>query len=255
VGLDVGVIMDWAIKLEDYQKKYGDFIAVHQLNLEVKAGEIFGFLGPNGAGKTTTIKMLMGILTPSKGRGTIYGQDIVTQTVPLKQIIGYLPDDPVFYDYLRAEEILRFVGNMHGIEEKELEQKIERWLSDFDLLEARNEFAVKYSTGMKKKLALGMATIHEPKLLILDEPTAGLDPIASRKLQNWIVEYAKKGNTVFLSSHLMDMVQKLCDRVAIIHEGRIAAIGTPDELQEKLSTEGSLEDVFIQIATSTNDRL
>ena len=242
--------MELAIKLEHYQKKYGDFTAVHDLNLEVQAGEIFGFLGPNGAGKTTTIKMLMGILSPTLGNGSIFGQEIVTQRVALKKIIGYLPDDPVFYDFLSGEELLRFVGSMHGLQGQELNQKVSDWFRDFDLLEARHEFAVKYSTGMKKKLALGMATIHNPKLLILDEPTAGLDPVASRKLQQWIVDYAKKGNTVFLSSHLLDMVQKLCHRVAIIHDGRIAALGTPEELQDKLSKGGSLEDVFIQIATT-----
>lgn len=242
--------MELAIKLEHYQKKYGDFTAVHDLNLEVQAGEIFGFLGPNGAGKTTTIKMLMGILSPTHGNGSIFGQEIVTQRVALKKIIGYLPDDPVFYDFLSGEELLRFVGSMHGLQGQDLDQKVSDWFRDFDLLEARHEFAVKYSTGMKKKLALGMATIHNPKLLILDEPTAGLDPVASRKLQQWIVDYAKRGNTVFLSSHLMDMVQKLCHRVAIIHDGRIAAIGTPEELQEKRSKGGSLEDVFIQIATA-----
>ena len=242
--------MDLAIKLEHYQKKYGDFTAVHDLNLEVQAGEIFGFLGPNGAGKTTTIKMLMGILSPTDGNGSIFGQEIVTQRVALKKIIGYLPDDPVFYDFLSGEELLRFVGSMHGLQAQELDRRVADWFRDFDLLEARHEFAVKYSTGMKKKLALGMATIHNPKLLILDEPTAGLDPVASRKLQQWIIDYANKGNTVFLSSHLMDMVQKLCHRVAIIHDGRIAAIGTPEELKEKLSKGGSLEDVFIQIATA-----
>ena len=242
--------MDLAIKLEHYQKKYGDFTAVHDLNLEVQAGEIFGFLGPNGAGKTTTIKMLMGILSPTDGNGSIFGQEIVTQRVALKKIIGYLPDDPVFYDFLSGEELLRFVGSMHGLQSQELDRRVADWFRDFDLLEARHEFAVKYSTGMKKKLALGMATIHNPKLLILDEPTAGLDPVASRKLQQWIIDYANKGNTVFLSSHLMDMVQKLCHRVAIIHDGRIAAIGTPEELKEKLSKGGSLEDVFIQIATA-----
>ena len=200
--------MDLAIKLEHYQKKYGDFTAVHDLNLEVQAGEIFGFLGPNGAGKTTTIKMLMGILSPTDGNGSIFGQEIVTQRVALKKIIGYLPDDPVFYDFLSGEELLRFVGSMHGLQAQELDRRVADWFRDFDLLEARHEFAVKYSTGMKKKLALGMATIHNPKLLILDEPTAGLDPVASRKLQQWIIDYANKGNTVFLSSHLMDMVQK-----------------------------------------------
>ena len=216
----------------------------------MKPGEIFGFLGPNGAGKTTTIKMLMGILTPTNGSGSIFGKEIVSQRVALKKIIGYLPDDPVFYDYLSGEELLRFVGNMHGIDNQELDQKVSDWFRDFDLMDARHEFAVKYSTGMKKKLALGMATIHEPKLLILDEPTAGLDPVASRKLQQWIIEYAKNGNTVFLSSHLMDMVQRLCHRVAIIHDGRIATIGTPEELKDQLAKEGSLEDVFIQIATA-----
>ncbi|MAA79862.1 MAG: ABC transporter ATP-binding protein [Deltaproteobacteria bacterium] len=246
--------MKSAIKLENYKKKYGDFTAVHDLNLEVMSGEIFGFLGPNGAGKTTTIKMLMGILSPSFGRGTIYGHDITTERVYLKKIVGYLPDNPTFYDYLKGEEILRFVGGMHGIVGDDLDEKVENWFRDFDLHESRGEFAVKYSTGMKKKLALGMAAIHNPRLLILDEPTAGLDPVASRKLQNWIVDYASQGNTIFLSSHLMDMVQKLCHRVAIIHEGRIAAIGTPEELKEKISSGGTLEDVFIKIATSNEVR-
>ena len=140
----------------------------------VRLGEIFGILGPNGAEKTTTIKMLMGILTPSQGKESIYGKDIMSDRIELKKIMGYLPDSPTLYDYFRGRELLRFVGGMHGLVGAALNQKVDDWLESFDLSEAGNEFAVKYSTGMKKKLALGMATIHEPKVLILDEPTAGL---------------------------------------------------------------------------------
>jgi ABC-2 type transport system ATP-binding protein len=228
-------------------KKFADFTAVESLNLDVNAGEVFGFLGPNGAGKTTTIRMLMGILVPSDGEAAIQGLDCVKDRVELKRRVGYLPDNPIFYDYLRGLEIARFVGQMHGLDGSALENRLAELFERLELKDAVDEFAVNYSTGMKKKLGLVCALIHQPPVLILDEPTNGLDPLAARHIQTMIRDCAAEGRTVFLSTHLLDMAQKLCHRVGIIQRGRFAAVGTPEELRTSLAPGGSLEDVFFAV--------
>ncbi|MCZ7647234.1 MAG: ABC transporter ATP-binding protein [Planctomycetota bacterium] len=215
----------------------------------MRKGEIFGFLGPNGAGKTTTIKMLMGILVPSAGRAAILGRDCMAERVELKRLVGYLPDAPAFYDYLRGREILAFVGRMHGLDRREAARRVEALFERMDLAEAADEFAVNYSTGMKKKLGLACALIHDPPVLILDEPTNGLDPIAARHIQTLIRDSAAEGRTIFLSTHLLDMAQKLCHRVGIVMHGTLAAVGTLDDLRSALRVGGSLEDVFFAVAT------
>ena len=206
-------------------KRYGEFTAVKDLELAVEKGEVFGFLGPNGAGKTTTIRMMMGILVPSSGHATIDGLDCQSDRVELKRRVGYLPDTPIFYDYLRAREILEFVGEMHGLPRAEVEQRANRLLGELMLDDASEEFAVNYSAGMKKKLGLACALIHDPAVLILDEPTNGLDPRASREVQDRLRVAAAQGKTIFLSTHLLDMAERLCSRVGIIHKGELVAVG------------------------------
>ncbi|GJI95332.1 ABC transporter ATP-binding protein [Duganella caerulea] len=235
------------IEFKGLSKVYGGFNAVKPLNLTVKRGEVFGFLGPNGAGKTTTIRMMMGILVPSAGQVLVDGLDCHSEPAEVKRRVGYLPDTPIFYDYLRGREILQFVGEMHGYPHAEAVERSARLLSEFGLEEAGEDYAVNYSLGMKKRLGLACALIHDPAVLILDEPINGLDPRASRDVQERLLAAAARGVTIFVSTHLLDMAEKLCDRVGIIHHGQLVATGTLDEIRAEASASGSLEDVFLKI--------
>jgi ABC-2 type transport system ATP-binding protein len=236
------------VQLEGLTKVYGDFTAVRNLSLSVEAGEIMALLGPNGAGKTTTIRMLMGILQPSEGGAFVYGLDCFSNRAEVMRYVGYLPDEPIFYDYLRGSELLRFVGEMHGLSSSKSLEIAQPLIERIDLGDALEEFAVNYSKGMKKKLALICALLHEPPLLILDEPTNGLDPFATRALHEIILERAAAGTAVFFSTHLLDQAEKLCHRVGIVHRGHLAALGRVHELRDKLAPGGSLEDIFFQVA-------
>jgi ABC-2 type transport system ATP-binding protein len=241
------------IEFHEVSKTYGDFTAVRNLALAVDRGEVFGFLGPNGAGKTTTIRMMMGILVPSDGRITIDGFDCQADRLDVKQRVGYLPDNPTFYDYLRGREILSFVGEMHGQTRDEAQRRADALLDELALEDAAEEFAVNYSTGMKKKLGLACALIHDPAVLILDEPTNGLDPRASRHVQDRIRVSAAQGKTIFLSTHLLDMAERLCGRVGIIDKGDLVAVGPLKDLQDKLVPGGSLEEVFLKVTQADED--
>jgi ABC-2 type transport system ATP-binding protein len=241
------------IEFHEVSKTYGDFTAVRKLALAVDKGEVFGFLGPNGAGKTTTIRMMMGILVPSDGRITVDGLDCQADRLEVKRRVGYLPDNPVFYDYLRGREILAFVGEMHGQPRDEAQRRTAALLDELALEDAAEEFAVNYSTGMKKKLGLACALIHDPAVLILDEPTNGLDPRASRHVQDRIRVSASQGKTIFLSTHLLDMAERLCGRVGIIDKGDLVAVGPLKDLQDKLVPGGSLEEVFLKVTQADED--
>ena len=192
-----------------FRRQHRTVSAVRGISFSLAPGEVVGFLGPNGAGKTTTIRMMMGILVPSDGRITIDGLDCQADRLQVKQRVGYLPDNPVFYDYLRGREILTFVGEMHGQRRDEAQRRTAALLDELALEDAAEEFAVNYSTGMKKKLGLACALIHDPAVLILDEPTNGLDPRASRHVQDRIRLSAEQGKTIFLSTHLLDMAERL----------------------------------------------
>jgi ABC-2 type transport system ATP-binding protein len=235
------------IGFDHVSKSYGEFSAVRGLDLAVEKGEVFGFLGPNGAGKTTTIRMMMGILVPSAGRIVIDGLDCQADRLEVKRRVGYLPDNPIFYDYLRGREILTFVGEMHGQPRGEAQSRADALMADLALDDASEDFAVNYSTGMKKKLGLACALIHDPAVLILDEPTNGLDPRASRHVQERIRISAAQGKTIFLSTHLLDMAERLCGRVGIIDKGELVAVGRLKDLQDKLVPGGSLEEVFLKV--------
>ena len=241
------------IEFHEVSKTYGDFAAVRKLALAVDRGEVFGFLGPNGAGKTTTIRMMMGILVPSDGHITIDGLDCQADRLQVKQRVGYLPDNPTFYDYLRGREILAFVGEMHGQPRDEAQRRADALLGELALDDASEEFAVNYSTGMKKKLGLACALIHDPAVLILDEPTNGLDPRAARHVQERIRVSAEQGKTIFLSTHLLDMAERLCGRVGIIDKGDLVAVGPLKDLQDKLVPGGSLEEVFLKVTQPDED--
>lgn len=235
------------IDFQSLSKTYGSFHAVRPLSLTVQRGEVFGFLGPNGAGKTTTIRMMMGILVPSGGRVTIAGLDCHTQRAEVQQRTGYLPDNPVFYDYLRGREILQFVAEMHGLPRREARRKADEALAAWGLGEVTEEFAVNYSMGMKKKLGLACALMHEPEVLILDEPINGLDPRAAREVQDRLRAIAERGCTIFVSTHLLDMAERLCTRVGIIDRGALVAAGTPADLRRHTGEAESLEDIFLRM--------
>lgn len=234
------------IQFQGLAKHYGDFPAVQPLTLAVRRGEVFGFLGPNGAGKTTTIRMMMGILVPSAGRVLVDGLDCQAEAAQVKRHVGYLPDNPIFYDFLRGREILQFVAEMHGMPRKAAVERAGQMLQEFGLLDVSEEFAVNYSMGMKKKLGLACALVHDPAVLILDEPINGLDPRAAREVQDRLIASAAAGKTIFVSTHLLDMAQRMCNRVAIINRGALVATGSLEELRGASSDNSTLEELFLK---------
>jgi ABC-2 type transport system ATP-binding protein len=234
------------IEFQGLAKHYGGFPAVQPLSLTVRRGEVFGFLGPNGAGKTTTIRMMMGILVPSAGRVLVDGLDCQADAAQVKRHVGYLPDNPIFYDFLRGREILQFVAEMHGMPRRAAVERAAQLLQEFGLQEADEEFAVNYSMGMKKKLGLACALVHDPAVLILDEPINGLDPRAAREVQDRLVASAAAGKTIFVSTHLLDMAQRMCNRVGIINRGALAATGSLEELRGASGADSTLEELFLK---------
>lgn len=234
------------IDFQGLAKQYGEFSAVQPLTLSVRRGEVFGFLGPNGAGKTTTIRMMMGILVPSAGRVLIDGLDCQADAAEVKRHVGYLPDNPIFYDFLRGREILQFVAEMHGMPRKAAVERAAQLLQEFGLQDVSEEFAVNYSMGMKKKLGLACALVHDPAVLILDEPINGLDPRAAREVQERLIASAAAGKTIFVSTHLLDMAQRMCNRVGIINRGALVATGSLEELRGASSDNSTLEELFLK---------
>jgi ABC-2 type transport system ATP-binding protein len=234
------------IEFQGLAKQYGEFSAVQPLTLSVRRGEVFGFLGPNGAGKTTTIRMMMGILVPSAGRVLVDGLDCQADAAEVKRHVGYLPDNPIFYDFLRGREILQFVAEMHGMPRKAAVERAAQLLQEFGLQDVSEEFAVNYSMGMKKKLGLACALVHDPAVLILDEPINGLDPRAAREVQERLVASAAAGKTIFVSTHLLDMAQRMCNRVGIINRGALVATGSLEELRGASSDHSTLEELFLK---------
>jgi ABC-2 type transport system ATP-binding protein len=239
------------VELRGLGKHYDQFRAVHGLDLEVHRGEILAMLGPNGAGKTTTIRMLMGILSPTAGSARVAGHDCFRDRSTVMRHVGYLPDEPVFHEHLRGREILAFCATMHGLPTTLATTRAKELAARLGLADDLDEFAVNYSMGMKKKLALVAAMLHEPDLLILDEPTNGLDPVVTRTLLEIVREVAAAGRAVFYSTHLLDQAERLCHRVAIVHRGELRALGTPAALRAEHAAGGSLEDVFFRITQST----
>lgn len=237
------------IEIQGLHKRYDDLIALRGLDLSVEPGEVFGFLGPNGSGKTTTIKMLVGLLVPDAGGAKIAGMDIATQSIEVKRVLGFVPDSPMHYDYLTAREQLRFLADVRGL--GDVDARIGQLLEQFSLAEKADTYCTDLSHGMRKKLAFAGALLHEPKVLILDEPTGGLDPLSVRRFRELVRSLADQGTTVFLSTHLLDIAARLCDRVGILYQGALRAVGAPDELVARRG-EGELEDIFLEM-TGTED--
>jgi ABC-2 type transport system ATP-binding protein len=230
-------------------KRFGDKVALDGLSLQIHPGEVLGFLGPNGSGKTTTIRLLMGLYRPSAGRATILGRDCHAEAVALKREVGYLPDEPFLYPYLSGQELLELVAGLHGLVGAEARRRAGEALERFGLAGEAHAFTATYSLGMRKRLALAAALIHRPRVLILDEPQSGLDPRGSRDMRDTVAGLAAEGRTVFLATHLLDVAEKLCHRVAIIGSGRLRALGTPQELRARLAAapDTSLEELFLRV--------
>jgi ABC-2 type transport system ATP-binding protein len=233
-------------------KRYGDKVAVNDVSFEVRSGEIFGFLGPNGAGKTTTIKMIVGLLQPTSGAVSVGGYDVQAQPQQAKSISGYVPDTPNLYAKLTGRELLRFVGDLYGLERAQVERRIEELLRLFGLVEAGNDTIDSYSHGMQQKTAIAAALVHDPHLLVLDEPTVGLDPKSARLIKDLLRQMAERGAAVCLSTHILEIAERMCDRIGIIHQGQLIAVGTIEELRagNGLSAAGggaSLEDIFLSL--------
>ena len=237
------------IELTHVSKSYnkGKVRAVDDLSLVIKSGEIFGFLGPNGAGKTTTIKMIVGLLKPDTGTVTINGIDTQRDPLNCKAMTTYVPDYPAVYERLSGLEYLNFIGDVYGVPKKERLERIEKWLDVFELKQAVSSPIQSYSHGMRQKIVLTAALLPAPQVMVLDEPMVGLDPRAAHRLKELMREHCDQGKTLFFSTHIMEVAEKLCDRIGIINKGKLIASGTMDELKKIDHSNESLENIFLEL--------
>ncbi len=236
------------IELRNIAKTYGSYTALHQLDLSVPAGEVFGFIGPNGAGKTTTIKIIGGILAPTEGTVRIAGIDMARDPVAAKQRIGFIPDRPYLYEKLTGMEFLQFTADVYGVTHAVFQEKAFALLEMFALADWGEELIESYSHGMKQRLIMCAALLHDPEVLVVDEPMVGLDPVAIRMVKNLFRDLARKGVAVFMSTHTLAVAEDICDRIGIIHRGRLIAEGTLDDLRKDIKGGASdLESVFINL--------
>jgi sodium transport system ATP-binding protein len=236
------------MQCDSLTKKFGAFTAVDQVNFQVGDGEVFGLLGPNGAGKTTTMRLLSTLLKPTGGTAIVAGYDLLREPQKIRASIGVLPEDTGLYDRLTPREHLLYYGRLHGMSADVLRKRADELLDIMELSERANTKVGDFSKGMKQKVALLRAFIHDPPVLLLDEPTAGLDVMSARSIQNFVERFRKEGKTIIISTHNMTEAQKLCDRVAIIDHARIVAVGTVAELQRRTSQE-DLESIFVQLVS------
>jgi ABC-2 type transport system ATP-binding protein len=236
------------IRLEGLTKTYGKFVAVDQINLHVPRGQLFGFLGPNGAGKTTTLRMIAGILRPSSGRIWLGGDDLIANPLTAKRRLGFIPDRPFVYEKLTGAEFLRFVAGLYGQEGDIIERRVTELLDVFELLTWKDELVESYSHGMRQKLIISSALIHRPECIVVDEPMVGLDPKAARLLKDIFRQFVERGGTVLMSTHTLEVAQAMCDRIGIIQQGRIVALGGMEELRRQTAAGNvSLEELFLKL--------
>lgn len=235
------------IQILNLTKKFGAKTAVNKLNLEVKKGELFGFLGPNAAGKTTTIKLLAGLLKPTEGSARISGYDVQKDYIKVKGLLSYIPDAPYLYEKLTAREFLRFVSEIYMMDEKETEKKIEGFIELFSLKEYADILIEEYSHGMRQKVVIIASLIHNPEIIIVDEPMVGLDPKTTKMVKDMLKENSKNGKTIFMSTHTLSLAEEICDRIAIIDNGDLIAMGTLSELRKKSGIDGKLEEIFLKL--------
>ena len=234
--------MEYAIETVGLTKDFSGHVAVDHIDLKVPGGSLYGFLGPNGAGKSTTIKMLTGLMAPTSGDVRVLNRDLLQDPLNVKRRIGVVPEDLCLFENLTAREYLTFIGRMHGLEARVLASRCDELLTLMGLTEAEKTLTLEFSHGMKKKLSMAASLIHDPELLFLDEPFEGIDPIASRTLRTVLERFVERGSTIFITSHILEIVEKLCTHVGIINSGRLVTQSSKAEL----SVHGSLERAFIE---------
>jgi ABC-2 type transport system ATP-binding protein len=243
----------YVVELRDVTKRYNEIVAVNNMNLAINKGEIFALLGPNGSGKSTTLKMLMGLVESNAGAISVLGIDVKKDPVAVKQQVGYVPESPNIYEFLTGIEYLDFIADIYGVSTTEKKQRINEYLKALQLEGREGDMINSYSDGMKKKISLISAFLHKPKLLILDEPLNALDPRSARIVKDLLLELKMQGVTTILSTHVLEIAEALCDRIAIMYQGNILALGTMDELRDRASLPNSdLEDIFLKL-TGTGD--
>lgn len=231
------------LKIEHLTKTYGDKKAVDDLNLHISAGEIYGFIGHNGAGKTTTLKAVAGILQPDEGEILIEGKSVLTDALACKRNMAYIPDNPDMYEYMTGIKYLNFIADVFGVSAKDRQERISRYAGVFELTEDLAQPIAAYSHGMKQKLAIISAWLHQPSVILMDEPFVGLDPKASHLLKGMMRDFCDEGGAIFFSTHVLEVAEKLCDKIAIIQGGRLVRSGTV----EGVKGDDSLEDVFLEL--------
>ncbi len=243
----------YAVDLRGVTKRYNELVAVNNISLTVNTGEIFALLGPNGSGKSTTMKMLLGLVQPTAGDITVLGLDVQKDPVAVKKQVGYAPESPDIYEFLTGIEYLDFIGDIYGMGASEKQQRITEYLKALELKGREGDMINSYSDGMKKKISLISAFLHKPKLLILDEPLNALDPRSAKIVKDFLYELKAQGVTTILSTHVLEIAEAVCDRIAIMYQGNILALGNMQELRERASLPGSgLEEIFLKL-TGTGD--
>ncbi|MFD1600078.1 ABC transporter ATP-binding protein [Halobellus rarus] len=243
-----------AIEADDLRKRYGSEVALDGVSLSIPTGTVYGFLGPNGAGKTTTMRILTGLSRPSSGTVRVCGVDVADRRA-LARHVGYLPETPPLYEEFSAREQLEYVADLRDIAGEVADERIDRYLAEFELLDDADRRISEYSKGMKQKTAFVQSVLHDPDVLFLDEPTSGLDPRAARRIRESILAFADAGTTVFLSTHILPVVEAVADEVGVLYEGRLVAEGPPDAVTSRAATgdSGSLEDAFLAVTSGGED--
>jgi ABC-2 type transport system ATP-binding protein len=243
----------FAVELKGVVKRYSEILAVDNIDLTIKNGEIFGLLGPNGSGKSTTLKMILGLVKPDAGAISVLGHDVKSEPVAVKQLVGYVPESPRLYEFLTGIEYLDFIGDIYGMPAEEKKNRITEYLKALELEGREGDMITGYSDGMKQKIALISAFLHRPKLLIMDEPLSALDPRSARIIKDFLNQLKTQGITTIMSTHVLEIAQAVCDRIAIMYHGNVLALGNMKELREmsKLPDSG-LEDIFLKL-TGTGD--
>ena len=243
------------IRLTDLTKRYGKFTAVDSINLEIRRGELFGFLGPNGAGKTTTMRMIAGILQPTSGQIFIADTDLAADPIRAKSRLGFIPDRPFVYDKLTGAEFLRFVAALYGQDGDPIERRMDELLDLFELTAWKNELVESYSHGMRQKLIISSALLHKPDVIVVDEPMVGLDPKGQKFLKDLFRAFVERGGTVLMSTHTLDTVEEMCDRIGIILGGKILACGTVAEIRTQFKGgDTKLEELFLRLTGGVTER-
>jgi ABC-2 type transport system ATP-binding protein len=248
--------MSYAVIAQDLVRTFGQKVAVNHLNLQVRSGEFFGFLGPNGAGKSTTIKMMVGLLRPTSGSVQVGGVDVWRDPIRARSLMGVLPEYLNLYERLNGREFITFAGHMYSVPDADVRSRTEELLNVLGLTDDADKLIVDYSVGMRKKVALAAAILHRPQVLFLDEPFEGIDPVSSRVIRDILHDLTRRGTTIFFSSHIMEVVERLCTRVGIINDGMLVAEGSLQELRERASgdnKDATLEDIFLNVVGAQNE--